>query len=492
MELDNIYQEIATRTGGDIYVGVVGPVRVGKSTFITKFMERFVIPNIQNANVRQRAIDELPQSADGLTVMTTQPKFVPNQAAKVSVAGNVQLNVRMVDCVGYMVDGANGHMEENKQRMVKTPWQKGAMPFEEAAEIGTRKVVSEHSTVAVLLTSDGSFTQIARKNYEVAERRLAEELKQYNKPFVVVLNTTSPKSQETMALVKELEGKYATKVLAVNVLEMDDKNVDAIFASMLSEFPLVGVEVRMPAYMQALDFASPIIQEVVAELKANCAQAVKIGDFNKGNILFESSDRFDPMALSKVDMGVGKVQYEIVPKEGLFYEVLSLQCGTSIKDDFELVNLMQGLAHAKREYDKLKDALTQVEETGYGVVMPTTNEIAFEEPYIVRQGSRYGVKLAATAPSLHIMRVDLNTEISPMVGTEQQSEDLVEYLKGEYNADPQRLWDSNMFGKSMHQLMNEGLASKLNAMPTEAQKKMRKTLTKIVNEGKGGIICILL
>ena len=492
MALENIYQEIATRTGGDIYVGVVGPVRVGKSTFITKFMERFVIPNIQNANARQRAVDELPQSADGTTIMTTQPKFVPNQAVRVSVANSVQLNVRMVDCVGYMVDGASGHTEENKPRMVKTPWQKSPMPFEEAAELGTRKVVSEHSTVAVLLTADGSFTSIPRASYEVAERRLAEELKEYNKPFVIVLNTIDTKSQETASLVKTLEERYSTRVLAINVMQMDDKQVDKIFTGLLSEFPLVGVEVKMPMYLQALDFNHPIIQEVVSELKQVRSQATKIGDFNKGTIMFEASERFDPMALGSIDMGVGKVSYEVVPKEGLFYEVLSLQCGTSIKNDFELVSIMQELSHAKREYDKMRDALAQVNETGYGIVMPATNDIAFEEPYIVRQGTRFGVKLAATAPSLHIMRVDLNTEISPIVGTEQQSEDLVEYLKNEYNADPQRLWDSNMFGKSMHQLMNEGLAGKLNAMPIEAQKKMRKTLTKIVNEGKGGIICILL
>ena len=248
----------------------------------------------------------------------------------------------------------------------------------------------------------------------------------------------------------------------------------------------------MPAYLQALDFGNPIIQEIIAELRGSCNKAIKIGEFNKGTIMFEASERFDPMAIANIDMGVGKVLYEIVPKEGLFYEVLSLQCGTQIKSDFELVSIMQELAHAKREYDKMKNALTQVNETGYGVVMPSTDDITFEEPYIVRQGARFGVKLAATAPSLHIMRVDLNTEISPIVGTEQQSEDLVEYLKNEYNTDPQRLWDSNMFGKSMHQLMNEGLASKLNAMPLEAQKKMRRTLTKIVNEGKGGIICILL
>ncbi|MCL2540470.1 MAG: stage IV sporulation protein A [Firmicutes bacterium] len=492
MELTNVYKDIALRTGGDIYVGVVGPVRVGKSTFITKFMEKFVIPNIQNPQVRQRAVDELPQAADGTTIMTTQPKFVPNEAVRVTIAEKATFNVRMVDCVGYMVTGAGGHTEDNKPRMVKTPWQTKAMPFEDAAEFGTKKVVSEHSTVAVLLTADGSFTGINRASYQEAEVRLVKELKEHNKPFVIVLNTVAPNAPESKSLANNLAELYGVKVMAVNVLELETADIDNVFANVLSEFPLVGVEVNLPAYLQALEFNNPIIQEIVVEIKKAVVGAAKIGDFNKSTVLFESSMRFDPMTISSIDLGAGKIIYDIMPKEDLFYEVLSVQCGTEIKNDFELVALMNELSVARREYNKMKQALLDVNETGYGIVLPAEGDIVLGEPEIVRNGSRFGVRLAATARSLHIMRVDLNTEINPIVGTEQQSHDLAEYLRGEQAIDPKRLWETNMFGKSIAQLMGEGLAGKLNSMPLEAQKKMRKTLTKIVNEGRGGIICILL
>jgi len=493
MNTNRIYQDIATRTNGDIYVGVVGPVRVGKSTFITQFMQKFVLPNMSNDNLRTCAVDELPQSADGNTIMTTQPKFVPAESVRVDLGNTVKANVRLIDCVGYLVNGANGHMQDNKPRMVKTPWDEETLPFEKAAEIGTHKVVADHSSVAIMMTTDGSFGEIPRENFVPAEERLVRELKEEQKPFVVVLNSAKPKSEATKELVKDLQQKYGVGVVALNANELSDKEVTETFDNILQEFPIVGVELKMPDWLTALPFNNEIITEIVTELDRVTASATKIGEFDKSATLFESSERFEPLVVSSVELGKGKIVYELLPKPNLFYEVLSNQCGIQITNDFDLVAHIRSLASAKKHYDKLKDALQSVDEFGYGVVQPTLEEMDFEEPTLVKQGSnRWGVKLRATAPSLHIMRVDLETEISPMVGSEQQSQDLVDYLNKESQENPKGIWGTNMFGKSMQQLMSEGLNSKINSMPMEAQKKMRKTLTRIVNEGKGGIICILL
>lgn len=490
----DIYHDIATRTRGDLYVGVVGPVRVGKSTFITKFMEQFVLPNITEETLRACALDELPQSADGSTIMTTQPKFVPAQSVRVDLGNNVLANVRMIDCVGYLVAGAQGHTApDGKARMVKTPWSENEMPFEEAAELGTRRVVTEHCNVAILLTTDGSFGEIPRENYVPAEERLVRELRDNNKPFVVVVNSAHPKSSETKELVSTLENKYNVGVLALDASKLDQKDVANTFDKMLQEFPIVSVELTMPQWITALPFDNEIITEIADELRRVSENVTKIGEFDKGAVLFENSEHFEPTILNSVEMGEGRILYDLTPKEGLFYQVLSMQCGMTINSDFELIAQIKSLANAKLHYDKLKDALEQVNETGYGVVEPSLNELTLDEPQIVKQGAnRYGVKIRATAPSLHIMRVDLETEINPLIGTEQQSQDLVNYLNTQSETNPEAVWDTNMFGKTMHQLMSDGISSKLNAMPVEAQKKMRKALSRIVNEGRGGIICILL
>ncbi len=493
MNTYDIYHDIATRTKGDLYVGIVGPVRVGKSTFITKFMEQFVLPNISEQNLHACALDELPQSADGNTIMTTQPKFVPANAVRVDLGNNVWANVRMIDCVGYLVEGAKGHIQDGKARMVKTPWSQEEMPFEKAAELGTQRVVTEHCNVAILLTTDGSFGEIARSNYVPAEERLVRELREHNKPFVVVVNSAHPKSAETKELVNSLQQKYNVGVLALNAQQLDQKDVANTFDKILQEFPIVSIEINMPQWMTALPFDNQIITEVADELRKVSANVTKIGEFDKGAVMFENSERFEPLVLSSVEMGEGRILYDLVPKENLFYQVLSMQCGMTINNDFELIAQIRSLAQAKLHYDKMKDALAQVNETGYGVVQPTLDELELEEPQIVKQGAnRYGVRIKATAPSLHIMRVDLETEVSPIVGSEQQSQDLVNYLKAEASTNPDGIWETNMFGKTMHQLMSDGISGKLNAMPLEAQKKMRKALTRIVNEGKGGIICILL
>ena len=491
MENNNIYKEIATRSGGDIYLGVVGPVRTGKSTFITNFVNKLIIPNIANAYTKERTIDELPQSAQGKTVMTTEPKFVPNEAAIVDI-DDIKMKLRLVDCVGYSVKGASGYEEDDKPRFVKTPWSDEDMPFDKAAEIGTKKVITEHSNIAVLVTTDGSFTDIDRGGYVAAEERVVAELKDAEKPFVIVLNTVNPESDDAKKLAESLADKYTSKVLTLNVKEMTEADIAKIFNLLLSEFPVSKIQIKLPNWMEALPFENKLITEVIAEVKQNTMNLEKIGDFKFSKVLFEKSENFEPLLQNTVELGEGNIVLTITPKPNLFYKVLSEQCGVNIENEYELISNLKDLSHAKKEYDKIKTALDDVEQTGYGVVVPSMEEMKLEDPEIVKQGSKFGVRLKASAPSLHIMKVDINTEVSPIVGTEQQSEDLVKYLLSQFESNPQGIWNTEMFGKSLHELVNEGLSSKLGSMPKEAQNKMRKTLGRIVNEGKGGVICILL
>jgi len=487
-----IYEDIANRTAGDIYVGVVGPVRCGKSTFISNFINKMVLPNIKDENDKTRTLDELPQSADGKTIMTTQPHFVPKEAVKIKINDMINFKIRMVDCVGFGVVGAEGLSEGNKPRLVKTPWSDEPMPFEVAAEVGTKKVISEHSTVGVIVTTDGSFGDLPRNNFVEAEELTVKELKQNSRPFVIVLNTTIPESDITYNLCETLEKKYDVPVLPMDVKNLTEDNIDDIFQNILQEFPLYSLRVKMPQWLQALPFEDDFIQEIVLESKKIIENANKIGEINQTESVFSNSQNYEEVLLSDINMGDGTVYLDVKPKSDLFYKVLSKQCGQQITSDFELVGYLKQLSYAKTEFDKLKEALYQVEQTGYGVVSPKMEEMHLEEPELVKQGSRYGVRLKASAPSLHIMKVDVQTEISPIVGSEQQGEDLVKSLLKEFENDPQGLWQTNMFGRSLHSLVNEGLNKKIVAMPIEAQKKMRKTLGRIVNEGKGGIICILL
>ncbi len=491
MEQFNIYKDIAQRFNGDIYLGVVGPVRTGKSTFITNFMNTLVLPNIKNNFAKQRTIDELPQSAQGKTIMTTQPKFVPNEAVKIMV-DDVEMNIRLIDCVGYMVQGAMGGEEAEKPRLVKTPWSDENMPFDEAAEIGTKKVITDHSNVAVLVTTDGSFGEIARSSFVEAEEKIVAELKRNNRPFVILLNTLDSQSNEAKNLASSLSEKYQAPCQIINAKSLDEQDIASTFNLLLSEMPVNQILVKMPKWLEALSFDHALIKEIVEEIKSSCDGLDKIGDFKLSKVLFDHSENFEPLTDSKVVLGEGNIILSIEPKPELFYKVLSEQCGQDIKDDFHLISYLKELTYAKKEYDKIKVALDEVNQTGYGVVFPNLDEMTLEDPEIVRQGSKFGVRLKASAPSLHIMRVDINTEVSPIVGTEQQSEDLVKYLLSEFESNPQGIWETEMFGKSLHMLVNEGLTNKLSAMPQEAQKKMRKTLSRIVNEGKGGVICILL
>jgi stage IV sporulation protein A len=495
MESFSIYKDIKERTNGDIYIGVVGPVRSGKSTFITQFMQSLVVPNIKNKYIRERTVDELPQSAEGRTIMTTQPKFVPNEAVKINIngsAGNVDMNVRMVDCVGYLISGAMGHEENKKPRLVKTPWTKEEIPFEEAAEIGTKKVIDEHSTIGIVMTTDGTINDIPRSNYVEAEERVIRELSETNKPFVVLLNSTRPESAECLNLQQNLEKKYNVPVIPVDVMNLNTDAIEKMFEKILLEFPIKSLKVNMPEWIQALPFEDDIIKSIVSEVKKFSDKVTKIGQIDRTTVAFSENNDFDPIGIDKIKLGEGCVSFKLIPKPHLFYKVLSCQCGTEIKSDYHLINYIRELAHAKKTYEKLEDALIQVEQTGYGIVNPCIEDLTLDEPQIVKQGGRFGVKLKASAPSLHIMKIDVETEISPLVGTEQQSHDLVNYLNNEFENNLESIWETNMFGRSLHSMVNDGIKSKIMLMPVEAQRKIRKTLTRIVNEGKGGIICILL
>lgn len=488
----DIYKDVATRTNGDIYIGVVGPVRTGKSTFITKMLKTLVLPNILDKNARERTIDEMPQSGDGKSIMTTQPKFIPNESVAVRLDNDVTFKVRMIDCVGYLVDGAIGHIENEKPRLVKTPWSAEEMPFEEAAELGTNKVITNHSTLGIMVTTDGSITDIPRENYVRSEERVISELKGCNKPFVVLLNSTHPESPETVNLSKNLSDKYSVGVLPLNVDKMTEDDINNVFAKLLNEFAITNVCVKLPNWMRVLPFTHPLIQTIYTSIDSAIDGIEKIGDIMDDFVAMPENDDFEAITAKTIVMGEGKVVFDVTAKPGLFYRVLSEQCGCDITDEYHLVSYVKGLTVAKQQYDMFKEALEQVNATGYGVVYPSKSDMKLEEPTVIKQGGKYGVKIKATAPSYHIMQVDIDTELSPIVGSEQQSEDLIKYLKSEFEANPTDMWQAKMFGKSLDTLVSEGLQSKLLSMPQNAQVKMRKTLSRIVNEGKGGVICILL
>lgn len=494
MEEFDVYKDIAERTNGDIYVGVVGPVRVGKSTFITRFMENMVVPNVLSKHSKERMRDELPQSADGRTIMTTQPKFVPNEAVSIRVGDSIDLNIRLVDCVGYLIDGAEGAVgEKQKPRMVKTPWADREMPFEEAAELGTKKVIVDHSTIGIVMTTDGSIgTDLPRSAYVKAEERVVSELQQLRKPFVIVLNSTVPQSAETKKLTISLSTKYSTPVIAIDCANLTNEDVNNIFEKVLYEFPLISIDVDINKWLRALPMDNQIITNMIDNIHKLSINMTKMSDHDILTKSFEQSEHFASCKLDNVTLGNGKITYTLTAKDDLFFKVLSQEGGVPINDEFDLMSNLKEMAQAKKSYDKLKTALIEVGQHGYGVVTPSLDDMKLEEPQIFKQGSRFGVKLRASAPSLHIMQVDIQSEVSSMVGTEQQSEELVKYLLSEFESNPKGIWETNMFGKSLHSLVGEGLNNKLMSMPEDTQRKMRRSLSRIVNEGKGGVICILL
>ena len=482
-----IYNDIATRTNGDLYIGVVGPVRTGKSTFITKFMENVVLPNVKNKNVKKRAIDELPQSADGKMVMTTQPKFVPNEAVKITFGSAVSANVRLIDCVGYMVEGAKDNADD-QPRMVNTPWSNEPMPFDKAAEIGTQKVVSEHSTVAVIVTNDGTIADIPRANYVTAEERVINELKALKKPFVIVLNSKNPDSNECKALAEALELRHGAKVIATSVQNMTAEICEQVLSALTEEFPIKKIVVDMPKWMRTLPMDNFVIESIIKNVRSAICDMYKMKDYQKLLQNSQEDENVSAPALSEISLGEGTIKYVVNPKENLFYKVLSDYAKQPIEDEYDLMSFVSKTAYACEKYEKFSSALEEAEQTGYGVVNPTLESMEMLAPEIVKQGSKYGVKLKASAPSWHIMKVDVSTEINPMVGTEQQSQ----YFLSEFQNDPQGIWNTNMFGKSMSDLAKESLGTKVAGMPQEARAKIRKTVGRIVNENKGGLICFLL
>ena len=488
----SIYTDIAERTGGDIYVGVVGPVRSGKSTFIKRFMEAVVLPNIGEGYSRDRARDELPQSAAGKTVMTTEPKFIPEEAVPVILDNNAQMRVRMIDCVGYLIPEAMGAIENGQPRMVRTPWREEAMPFVEAAEMGTYKVITEHSTIGMLVTTDGSIGEIGRDSYVEAEERIVRELRRIGKPFAIILNSAVPASESARELALSLEEKYGVPVALVSCLELDAEDIRHILGLVLEEFPVSEITVRMPEWTNALDRTHRIRTSLAASLR-HCSERVhKIGDVKSAFEELRENEYVESVRTDLLDLGSGCVRMTLSMREGLYYTVISELTGLGITGERELIAQMRALSAIKEKYDKVAAALAQVNETGYGIVMPDVEDLHLEEPKIVKQSGGYGVKLRAAAQSVHMIRANIETEINPIVGTEQQSEDLVRYMLREFEEDPKSIWESNLFGKSLSELVNEGLHTKLDHMPDESRKRLSETLERIINEGSNGLICILL
>lgn len=492
MQANELYRDISERTQGDVYIGIVGPVRTGKSTFITRFMEKLVLPGIENAHVRARTLDELPQSGSGRMVMTTQPAFVPNEAVEIKLPSEHQVRIRLIDSVGYMIDGALGAQEGDALRMVHTPWSNAEMPFERAAEIGTQKVIGEHSTIGIVVTTDGSITDFPRASYVRAEERVIDELKTLQKPFTVILNTQRPDADETIRLKESLEKSYGVPVIPVNVAAMEEKDIRVILEGILNQFPILSIGFQAPEWLSALAEDHWLPDSLMKSIEAAAPDEPRIGEVRRVLSGLTDNPYIDEAVIRNIGHGNGSALIQLTLKNGLFNQILAEHCGTEIKSDAHLLSLLRDLVKAKHEYDRVSEALESVRNTGYGLVAPLLEEMTLQEPEIMKQGGQFGVKLRASAPSLHLIRVDINTEVSPVVGTEQQSEELIRYLMEGFEQDPKKLWESNLFGKPLSELVREGLSNKLMHMPGDTQIKVQQTLEKIINEGNGGMVCILL
>lgn len=492
MDKFDLYRDIASRTDGDIYVGVVGPVRTGKSTLIKQVMQQFVVDKIENPDEKNRAIDEIPQSADGKTIMTTQPRFVPNEAVRVSIGENLAVNMRLIDCVGYLVDGALGAEEDGKERMVSTPWAQEDIPFSKAAEIGTQKVIKEHSTIALAVTTDGSFSNIAREDYVRAEERVISELKECGKPFVILLNVADVNSQSALDLKANLEEKYQTSVIVKNALDMNEADIQEVFEKILLEFSVKIIDIDLPRWVQSLPMDCDVIKQLLDGAREMGDNVIKMKDTSNISAFFENTDYWQSPSAVELEAGKGRVHIDMKPKEGVFFKVVNEECGVDVKDDFDLLKELKALCKGRNKIGRIQDALEQVETLGYGIVMPTVDEIDLKQPELLKQGQQYGVRIKANAPSLHIMRVDVETEVSPIVGSEQQSKDFVDNMAQDFENNKQAIMDTNIFGRTLSNLVEDGINNKLHTVSADAEQKLRKTLTRIVNEGRGGVICILL
>ncbi|WP_208587885.1 stage IV sporulation protein A [Gracilibacillus suaedae] len=492
MERVDIFKDISKRTNGDIYLGVVGAVRTGKSTFIKKFMEKTVLPNMANESDRLRAQDELPQSAAGKTIMTTEPKFVPNQAVSLTVEEGLDVNVRLVDCVGYTVNGAQGFEDENGPRMIHTPWYEEPIPFHDAAEIGTRKVIQEHSTMGIVVTTDGSIGEIPREDYEDAESRIVEELKEVGKPFIMIINSVQPYNQETELLRQDLIEKYDIPVLSMSVESMTEHDVNNVLREVLYEFPVLEVNVNLPSWVLVLDESHWLRQNYQLAIEETVKDIRRLRDVDHVIGQFDQFDYIQQASLAGIEMGEGIADIDLHAPDELYDQVLKEIVGEEIRGKDHLLQLMQEFTNAKKEYDQIAEALKMVKQTGYGVAAPALTDMALEEPEIIRQGSRFGVRLKAVAPSIHMIKVDVESEFAPIIGTEKQSEELVRYLMQDFEEDPLSIWQSDIFGRSLSSIVREGIQAKLSLMPENARFKLKETLERIINEGSGGLIAIIL
>ena len=487
----SIYEDIALRTGGDIYLGIVGPVRTGKSTFIKQFMDKLVMPNISEEYEKERAKDELPQSSSGRTIMTTEPKFIPEKAVKINIDNTANMNVRLIDCVGYIVPSSLGYIENDQPRMVNTPWYSEPIPFNMAAEIGTEKVINEHSTIGLVITTDGSISDIPREEYAEAEDRVIKELTQINKPFIVLLNCLDPKTESAIETAEEISKKHHVPVIPINCLDLTENDIKQILSQILYEFPIKEIDVNFPKWINSLPLNHWLRADIIASLKST-EDIRRIRDLNLFGACLQKSENTTDCKVNNIDLGFGKADITINVNPELFYKVLAEKTGLVINDEMELMNSITELSSIKKEYMRVKDALREVEATGYGIVMPTIEELTLEEPEIVKQGGRYGVRLRASAPSIHLMKANITTEVSPIVGSEKQSEDLIMYLLNEFEEDPVKIWDSNIFGKSLHEIVNEGLHTKLARMPVDARMRVQETIERVINDGCNGLVCIIL
>ncbi|MBP1573163.1 MAG: stage IV sporulation protein A [Oscillospiraceae bacterium] len=489
---NDIYKDIAMRTQGDIYIGVVGPVRTGKSTFIKQFMESLVIPNISSDFRRERAIDELPQSSGGKTIMTTEPKFIPEEAVEIELKDSLRLSVRMIDCVGYIIPSAIGYFENEAPRMVQTPWFEDEVPFNMAAEVGTHKVISEHSTIGLVVTTDGTITDLPREEYAECEEKVIAELCEINKPFVVLMNSTHPDSKETISLCESLSKKYNVSVIPVNCLELGEDDIKEILTQLLYAFPVKEISIRMPHWIAGLAKGHWLKESIFGKVKDCADDVMHIKDIKEFAGKLCECEHIVSSSVSSVDLGSGRAVIELVTEKDLFFKIIGEVTGLEIANESDLMPRIKELVKIKERYEKVEQALEEVEKTGYGIVMPTMEELSLDEPEIIKQGGKYGVRLKATAPSIHMLKADIETQVCPIVGSEKQSEELVLYMLNDFEESPEKIWDSNIFGKSLHELVGEGLHTKLSKMPDEARAKLRETVERMINEGCSGLICVIL
>lgn len=486
----DLYRDIQERCAGEIYIGVLGPVRCGKSTFIQRFMEEMVLPNMQDTPAKTRAIDELPQSGEGKMITTTEPKFVPSEAAEVQLAEDIPVKVRLIDCVGYLVEGAGGHLDGDQERMVKTPWAKDPIPFSKAARIGTDKVMSEHSTIGIMVTADGSFGEIPRENFEPVEKTVIEEMKKTGKPFLILLNSKRPLAEETKQLAKRISEEAGVKAIPVNCAQLKREDILKVLEEILLEFPVSGMEFFFPGWVELLPDGNPLREELIAKARTFLMNYQKMRDLTEHPVTMES-ERIRRCRMEKVGMADGCVRFEVEPCEGYFYEMLSETVGEPIGDSYDLFERLRNYSEMKQEYSKVEGAMENVRATGYGVVIPEREEIRLETPELIHQGNKFGVKIRAISPSIHMIRANIETEIAPIVGTKEQAEDLMHFISGD-GEKRQAMWDTNIFGKSVQQLVNDGIHSKIAEIGPESQEKLQETMQKIVNDSNGGMVCIII